>query len=55
MAHLSPFAFISAVVVALCWWFSLYVLTLYPHSPLACFIGAAVALLGGMALGEVMV
>lgn len=35
MTHLSPFAFISAVVAALYWWFGLYVLTLYPRSPLA--------------------
>jgi hypothetical protein len=55
MAHLSPFAIISAAVVALCWWFSLYVLTLYPRSPLARSIGAAVALLGGVVLGEVAV
>jgi hypothetical protein len=55
LAHLSPFALISAAVVALCWWFSLYVLTTYPRSSLARSLGAAIALLGAMGLGETMV
>jgi hypothetical protein len=55
VTHLPPFAFISAVVVALCWRFSLYVLTLYPRSSLARSIGVAIALLGIMGMGEVMV
>jgi hypothetical protein len=55
MAHLSPFAFISALVVVLCWWFSLYILTAYPRSSLGRSLGAAIALLGAMGLGETMV
>ena len=55
MANLSPFAVVSAAVVALCWWFGLYVLTLYPRSSLARSLGAAIALLGAMGLGETLV
>jgi hypothetical protein len=55
MTHLSPFAFISAGVVVLCWWFGLYILTLYSRSLLARSLGVAIALLGVMGLGETMV